>query len=61
MQNDKVGCGAVGVDGAAGAVDAGEQFRAELETGAGLEPEEPETRDDEGTDSVPELENMEDE
>ena len=42
-------------------MDAGEQFRAELETGAGLEPEEPETRDDEGTDSVPELENMEDE
>ena len=53
--------GAVGAVGAAGAVDAGEQFRAELETGAGLEPEVPEPRDDDGTDSVPELERMEDE
>ena len=54
---------AAGAVGAAGAVDAGEQFRAELETGAGLEPEEPEApeiRDDDGTDSVPELERMED-
>ena len=50
-----------GAVGAAGAVDAGEQFRAELETGAGVEPEVPETRDDDGTDSVPELERMEDE
>ena len=39
-------------------VDAGEQFRAELETGAGTEPE---TRDEEGTDSMPELERMEQE
>ena len=47
--------------GAAGAVDAEEQFRAELETGAGMEPAVPEPRDDEGTDSIPELERMEDE
>ena len=36
-----------------------EQFRAELETGAGAEPEVAEPRDDEGTDSMPELESME--
>ena len=47
--------------GDAAEVDAGEQFRAELETGAGTEPEVPEPRDEEGTDSMPELERMEDE
>ena len=49
-------------DRAVAAVDADEQYRAELETGAGAEPEVPEVaepRDDEGTDSMPELESME--
>ena len=46
-------------DRAVAAVDADEQFRAELETGAGAEPDAAEPRDDEGTDSMPELESME--
>ena len=45
--------------GAAAAVDADEQFRAELETGAGAEPDAEEPRDDAGADSMPELESME--
>ena len=52
---------AAGAAGAVDTVDAEEQFRAELETGAGMEPAVPEPRDDEGTDSIPELERMEDE
>ena len=45
--------------GAAAAVDAEEQFRAELETGAGAEPDAEQPRDDAGADSMPELESME--
>ena len=45
--------------GAAATVDADEQFRAELETGAGAEPDAEEPRDDAGADSMPELESME--
>ena len=45
--------------GAAAAVDAEEQFRAELETGAGAEPDAEQPREDAGADSLPELESME--
>ena len=41
-----------------GAVDADEQYRAELETGAGAEPDGAEPDGEEGTESMPELESM---